>query len=274
MNIAIIGCGYVGYAVAKYWKLGSDFIITATTTTPAKVTTLQEVANKVEIVQSSDVEALKSVLQNQDVVLLSVGPKSRDAYEETYLKTAENIVSVLQHIPTVKQLIYTASYSVYGDRNGSKVDEETPTAPSNPNGQILDKAEQILLSANSDKLRVCILRLGGIYGEGRTLLKIFSRTFGETRPGNGEDTTNWIHLDDIVGAIEFARKQQLNGIYNLVDDAHLSSRELIENLCQKYDKPNVIWDASQTKTRSYNSKVSNEKIKKAGYKLIHAQMIF
>ncbi len=273
MNIAIIGCGYVGYAVAKYWKQDSDLVITATTTTPAKVTTLQEVAN-IEIVKSSDIEALKSVLQNQDVVLLSVGPKSRDAYEETYLKTAENIVSVLQQNPTVKQLIYTASYSVYGDRNGSEVDEETPTAPSNPNGEILDKTEQILLSASSEKLRVCILRLGGIYGEGRTLLKIFSRAFGETRPGSGEDTTNWIHLDDIVGAIEFARQQQLNGIYNLVDDAHHSSKELIENLCNKYNKPNVIWDASQTKTRSYNSRVSNDKIKKAGYNLIHPQIIF
>ncbi|MGB3755105.1 MAG: SDR family oxidoreductase [Rivularia sp. (in: cyanobacteria)] len=274
MNIAIIGCGYVGYAVAKYWKQDSNLVITATTTTPAKVTTLQEVANKVEIVESSDVEALISVLQNQDVVLLSVGPKSRDAYEETYLKTAENIVWVLQQNPTVKQLIYTASYSVYGDRNGSTVDEETPTAPSNSNGEILDKTEQILLSASNEKLRVCILRLGGIYGEGRTLLKIFSRAFGETRPGSGEDTTNWIHLDDIVGAIEFARQQQLQGIYNLVDDAHLSSKELIENLCDKYNKPNVIWDASQTKTRSYNSRVSNDKIKKAGYNLIHPQMIF
>ena len=152
--------------------------------------------------------------------------------------------------------------------------KETPTAPNNPNGEILDRTEQTLLAANSDNLRVCILRLGGIYGEGRTLLKIFSRAFGETRPGNGEDTTNWIHLDDIVGAIEFARSSQLEGIYNLVDDAHLPIRELIDNLCQKYDKPKVTWDASQTKTRAYNSKVSNEKIKLAGYKLIHPQMIF
>ncbi|MGB3656145.1 MAG: SDR family oxidoreductase [Rivularia sp. (in: cyanobacteria)] len=274
MNIAIIGCGYVGYAVAKYWKQNDDLVVTATTTTPERIPTLQEVAEKVEVVQGSNAQALKSVLQNQDVILLSVGPKSRDVYEETYLKTAETIVSVLQQIPTVKQLIYTASYSVYGDRNGAWVDEETPTAPNNPNGEILDRTEQTLLCANSEKLRVCILRLGGIYGEGRTLLKIFSRAFGETRPGNGEDTTNWIHLDDIVGAIEFARSSQLEGIYNLVDDAHLPIRELIDNLCQKYDKPKVTWDASQTKTRAYNSKVSNEKIKLAGYKLIHPQMIF
>ena len=274
MNVAIIGCGYVGFAVAKYWKQNNDLVVTATTTMTAKVSTLQEVANKVEIVEGSDNKSLKAVLQNQDVVLLSVGAKSADSYEETYLKTAENIVSGLKQNPTVKQLIYTASYSVYGDRNGDVVDEETPTAPDNTNGEILNKAEQILLSAQSENLRVCTLRLGGIYGEGRELVKIFSRAFGQTRPGNGEDITNWIHLDDIVGAIEFARREQLSGIYNLVDDAHLPSKELIGNLCQKYDKPDVVWDASQIKTSAYNSLVSNEKIKRAGYKLIHPQMIF
>ncbi|MBF2014257.1 MAG: SDR family oxidoreductase [Rivularia sp. T60_A2020_040] len=274
MNIAIIGCGYVGYAVAKYWKQNDDLVITATTTNSSRVTRLQEVAQRVEIVKGSDAQALKSVLQNQEVVLLSVGAKSSDSYEETYLKTAETIVSVLKQIPTVKQLIYTASYSVYGDENGAWVDEETPIVPTSANGKILNQTEEILLCANSDNLQVCILRLGGIYGEGRELVKIFSRAFGQTRAGNGENTTNWIHLDDIVGAIEFARQHQLQGIYNLVDDAHLSSRELIDNLCQKYDKPNVIWDASQTNNRAYNVKVSNEKIKQAGYKLIHPQMIF
>ncbi|AFY54759.1 NAD dependent epimerase/dehydratase family protein [Rivularia sp. PCC 7116] len=274
MNIAIVGCGYVGYAVAKYWKQNSDLVITATTTTPAKVSALQEVAQKVEVVESSDIKALKSVLKNQDVVLLSVGAKSRDSYEESYLKTAENIVSVLQDNPTVKQLIYTASFSVYGDINAATVDEETPTAPSNANTKILDKAEQILLCASRENLRVCILRLAGIYGEARELVKIFSRAFGETRPGNGETITNWIHLDDIVGAIEFARQQQLDGIYNVVDDARVTSKELIDNLCEKYNKPQVNWDASQTKTRGYNFKVSNQKIKQAGYELIHPQMIF
>ena len=274
MNIAIIGCGYVGYAVANYWKQNSDLVITATTTTQNRVATLEEVANKVEIVKGSDTQALKSILQNQDVVLLSVGAKGPDSYEETYLKTAETIVPILQQTPTIKQLIYTASYSVYGDRNGDWVDEETPTTPSNTSGEILNQTEQILLSANSESLRVCILRLGGIYGEGRELVKIFNRAFGGTRPGTGEDTTNWVHLDDIVGAIDFARQEQLQGIYNLVDDSHLPSRELIHNLSQKYNKPQVTWDASQTKTRPYNAKVSNEKIKQAGYKLIHPQMIF
>ena len=274
MNVAIIGCGYIGYEVAQYWQQKKSFIVTATTTTPERVPVLEAVAQRVLVVKGNDPERLKSVLKNQDAVLLSVGAKDANTYEETYLHTAQTLISVLKQIPSVQQLIYTGSYSVYGDRNGAWVDEESPIAPANPNGQILSDTEQILLSDKNENLRVCILRLGGIYGPGRELVKIFGRVAGTTRPGNGEDTTNWIHLDDIVGAIEFARHHRLEGIYNLVDDAHLTSRELFDRVFEKHNLPNVIWDSTQKSTRPYNAKVSNQKIKDAGYKLIHPQMIF
>jgi len=38
-------------------------------------------------------------------------------------------------------------------------------------------------------MSVCILRLGGIYGPRRELVKIFGRVAGTIRPGNGEDAT-------------------------------------------------------------------------------------
>ncbi len=274
MNVAIIGGGYVGYEVAQYWQQRKSFVVTATTTTPERVPLLEAVAQRVLVVQGNDPDQLKSVLKNQDAVLLSVGAKDANTYEETYLHTAQTLVSVLKQIPSVEQLIYTGSYAVYGDRNGTWVDEESPIAPANPNGQILSDTEQVLLSDKNENLRVCILRLGGIYGPGRELVKIFGRVAGTTRPGNGEDATNWIHLDDIVGAIEFARRNRLEGIYNLVDDAHLTSRELHDRVCEKHNLPNVIWDSTQKSTRPYNAKVSNQKIKDAGYKLIHPQMIF
>jgi len=123
----------------------------------------------------------------------------------------------------VRQLIYTGSYAVYGDREGAWVDEASPVAPANPNGHSCE-TEQVLLSASSDDMSVCILRLGGIYGPRRELVKIFGRVAGTIRPGNGEDATNWIHLDDIVAAIKFARQHRLQGIYNLVDGASNQSR--------------------------------------------------
>ncbi len=274
MNVAIIGCGYVGYKVAQYWQQKMDFVVSVTTTSPERVPALESVSQRVVVTRGNDLDNLKSVLHNQDVVLLSVGARGGEVYEETYLQTAQSLVSSLQQIKSVKQLIYTGSYAVYGDRNGVWVDEETPLAPANLNAQILRKTEDVLLSASSENLRVCIFRLGGIYGTGRELLKIFSRYSGATRPGNGEDITNWIHLDDIVGAIEFARHRRLQGIYNLVDDAHLTSRDLLEGLFEKHNLPKVKWDTSIKSTRPYNAWVSNEKLKEAGYQLIHPQMIF
>ena len=274
MNVAIIGCGYVGYKVAQYWQQKMNFVVSVTTTSPERVPALQSVSQRVLVTCGNDLDSLKSVLHNQDVVLLSVGAKGGEVYEETYLQTAQALVSSLQQIKSVKQLIYTGSYAVYGDRNGVWVDEETPLAPANLNAQILRKTEDVLLSASNENLRVCIFRLGGIYGTGRELVKIFSRYSGETRPGNGEDITNWIHLDDIVGAIEFARHHRLQGIYNLVDDAHLTSRDLLDSLFEKHNLPKVKWDTSIKNTRPYNAWVSNEKLKEAGYKLIHPQMIF
>ncbi|OUL31871.1 NAD(P)-dependent oxidoreductase [Nostoc sp. RF31YmG] len=274
MNIAIIGCGYVGYAVAKYWQDKTNFTVTATTTSPTRVLALQAVAQNVIVTKGNDPDGLRSVLKNQDVVLLSVAAKGADFYEEAYLQTAKTLVSILPEIPSIKQLIYTGSYSVYGDQNGAFVDEETTVTPSSPNGKILQETEEVLLSASSNNLHVCILRLGGIYGTGRELIKIFGRLSGTTRPGNGDDITNWIHLDDIVGTIEFARQHNWQGIYNVVDDAHLISRELFDTVLAKHNLPQIIWDTSLQSNRPYNAWVSNQKIKNAGYQLIHPQMIF
>jgi nucleoside-diphosphate-sugar epimerase len=274
MNIAIIGCGYVGCAIAKYWQQKTNFVVTATTTTPARISELQAVAQKVIVTKGNDPEGLKRVLENQDVVLLSVAAKSGEFYQEVYLETAKTLISILPEMSNIRQLIYTGTYSIYGDRNGAIVDEETAVKPSSPNSIILQQTEEVLLSAASDNLRVCILRLGGIYGTGRELIKIFGRLAGSTRPGTGNNITNWIHLDDIVGVIDFAHQHNWQGIYNVVDDAHLLNRELFNNLFTQHNLPPIIWDASQQSNRQYNVWVSNQKIKDAGYNLIHPQIIF
>ncbi len=272
MNVAIIGCGYIGKAIAHYWRQQLGFVVTATTTTPERVALLEEVAQRVVVVKGDDPAGLLSVLQDQETVLLSVGAKNANVYEQTYLHTAQTLVSVLKQVPQVRQLIYTGTYSVYGDRDGEWVDESSPVAPANANCEILSQTEQVLLSASSNNLKVCILRLGGIYGPGRELVKIFGRVAGTTRPGDGSDATNWIHLDDIVGAIEFARSNRLQGIYNLVDDAYLTTGELLDRVCEQHHLPKVVWDASSKSVRPQNARVKNQKIKDVGYQLIHRQI--
>ncbi|MEG5017256.1 MULTISPECIES: NAD-dependent epimerase/dehydratase family protein [unclassified Microcoleus] len=271
MKVAIVGCGYVGTATAKHLRGKSDYTVTATTTTAARVVELEGVAQRVAVLKGNDKDAMTAVLQEQDAVMLCVGAPNPHAYRESYLDTATTLVAVLQQIPTVKQVIYTGTYSVYGDRQGELVNEESPVAPANPNGEIIAETERVLLAASSPNLHVCILRLGGIYGPGRELVKIFRGWAGSTRPGRGEDATNWVHRDDIVGGLTFALENQLQGIYNLVGDVSLSSGELLDRIFEANNLPKVSWDGSPS-VRPYNARVSNQKIKAAGYQFVHPEI--
>jgi nucleoside-diphosphate-sugar epimerase len=272
MKVAIVGCGYAGTATARHLRGKSDCTVTATTTTASRVSELESVAQRVVVLKGNDAGAIASLLQDQDAVMLCVGARNADAYRESYLETATTLVSVLQQTPTVKQVIYTGTYSVYGDCQGKVVDEESPVAPANPNGEILAETERVLLAASNPNLQVCILRLGGIYGPGRELVKIFGRWAGTTRPGAGEDATNWVHRDDIVGGLTFALDNRLQGIYNLVGDVSLSSSELLDRIFETHNLPKVSWDTSVSSVRPYNARVSNLKIKAAGYQFIHPEI--
>ena len=272
MNVAIIGCGYVGTAVARLWQQ-QGLNVTATTTTPERLPELNAVVQRAIVLKGDDAKTLQAELNNQQVLFLSVGAPNAQAYEFTYLTTARTLASILPHCPHLRQLIYTSSYALYGNQQGQWVDETLPLAPASRNAEILAESEQILLNAASEHLRVCIFRLAGIYGPGRELVKIFRRIANTTQPGDGNNPSNWVHLDDIVGAVEFARQMRLEGIYNLVNDRPLPRRELIQRVCDRNNLPPVTWDSTQPSRRPYNAKVSNQKLKQAGYRFIHPEIV-
>ncbi len=275
MKIVIIGCGYVGSAIARLWQQQGHQVI-VTTTSPEKVATLKTIASEVVIAQGGDLDVLKQVIKDQKIILLCTAAKQRtvESYRQSYLATAKNIIRAIKDTSSVKQLIYTSSYGILGNKNGAWTDEAAPVEPINELGAILAQTEQVLLSTVKSDLKVCIFRLSGIYGKGRELIKIFRSRAGTNRPGNGRDYTNWIHLDDIVNGIEFARQKQLSGIYNLNSDEILSTGEFFNRLFATHNLPSITWDSSQPSLRPYNLKLDNQKLKAAGFKLVHPQIIF
>jgi nucleoside-diphosphate-sugar epimerase len=264
----VIGCGYVGKAVAAHWvQQGLD--VTATTTRSERLSELEAIAHHAQVLRADHPDALKDTISGHDTVLLSIGAPNQDAYEQTYLGTAKSLAAVI-HDTSVQQVIYTGSCAVYGDQQGQRVDESVAIAPLTPRHQILAQTERLLLDTATAQHPICILRLGGIYGPGRSLLRIFGRVAGTTRPGDGSEPSNWTHLDDIVGGIDFARTHRLNGLYNLVQPNPPSRRDLIDLVCDVHGLQPVQWDPKQPGTRSYNAVVSNHKIVDAGYRFVHS----
>lgn len=267
MKTAVIGCGYVGKTVAHLWK-AKGFDVLATTTSPERINELSEVANQVVVLKGTEEQKLAAALADREVALLCVGSKRGANYRETYLSTAQAIAKVLPHT-SVRQLIYTSTCSIYGQNSGAWINETIPPNPSTENGEIIEATEQTLLAAASPELKVCILRLGGIYGPRRTVENIYSRIAGKTMPGKGEEAANWVHLLDILGAIDWAQERQLSGIYNVVQDEIPTRRELIAEVCRREGLEPVQWDGDENAGRGRNIRLSNQKLKSTGYQFEH-----
>jgi nucleoside-diphosphate-sugar epimerase len=276
-NIAVLGCGYVGNALAESWQEQGHFV-TGTTTSKERIALLARTLSKAVLAKGADYSAMQSLLQDQSTLVVSIAPTGFQeadtaAYETTYISTTQNLVKVLSQAPNVTQIIYLSSCSVYGDRQGEWVDEASQIAPTEQRSQVIHESEKIILQAANEQQKVCILRLGGIYGPGRELVGMFGGLAGMTMPGKGDRFINWIHRDDIIGAIEFARLNELQGIYNLVDDSRLTVKEQVSRVCARYDLPQVKWDSSQLSLQRKSVQVSNHKLKVAGYELIHPQLL-
>ena len=122
-------------------------------------------------------------------------------YRRVYLQGARNLVAWLAPTPPAK-FVYTSSSSVYGQNDGSLVDETAPTEPPNETSRVLVETERVFLDAARERnFPAVVLRVAGIYGPGRGWwFKQFLA--GEARiEGEGLRTLNMIHRDDVAGCI-------------------------------------------------------------------------
>lgn len=276
-KVTVMGCGYVGKAVVSYWyKKG--YYVTGTTTKEEKISDLETITHRPIVMRGDDLEAVEKVINNQETILVSIAPISdrqvdAEAYAQTYLPTAKNLVTALKNNSTVKQVIYLSSGSVYGNKKGEWVDETSPLDTETNYNKVLVEAEKIILGLNREDINVCVLRLGGIYGPGRELNKRIGRMAGQNLPGDGNNYVAWIHLDDIVSAVEFINKKGCEGIYNLVNDLKLTSKELCDLICDRQQLERVTWDESKPPFSALNARVDNSKIKEEGYQFIYADTL-
>ncbi len=252
MKLLLVGAGYVGLAFLKH--LGKEFCeIFITTTDENKVQMLKAYGHHVIMIDS--LEEATSVC---DAMIILVAPHKNSTYEETYLNTAKRVVKSLQGRTKPFYIIYTSSTSVCEGIEGEWIFEDTKLCPKSDNAKILLETEKVYLDSGAD---VCVLRMGGIYGPGRELEARALRLVGKQMQGSGEEYTNHIHLEDIVKALEFFLEHHLKGVYYLVNDAHPTRKELYGE--------GPIWSY---KNNGLGYKVSNQKIKEAGFVFSHPNL--
>ena len=106
------------------------------------------------------------------------------------------------------RVIYISSTGVYGQTDGTWVDESTECRPTRAGGQACLAAEQLLLQS-AWAARTLILRLAGIYGPQR-LPRLRQLQSGESLDTAPLGLLNLIHVDDAAQVVRQVADQALS----------------------------------------------------------------
>lgn len=257
----IAGCGYVGGRVAEKWRTSGMgvFAITRSELKAEELKTagispvLFDLAQPTPILQLPDV----------DVVLWSVGfeRSSGASRQAIWIDGLQRLLTALPPRREPRRILYTSSTSVYGDRHGQDVDENTLPDPTSEGGLACLSAERLLQKfAAENGACVSILRLAGIYGPDRLLRRITDLQSNAPLTSPPDEWLNLIHVDDAVTAIDcISRLDSPPRLVNVVSSHSVTRRQYYTALAQLADAPPPTFAAAsadaQTSRRGGNRRV-------------------
>jgi nucleoside-diphosphate-sugar epimerase len=264
MKIAIFGCDYIGFALAENF-VKHNHVVTAITKTAKTLNHVKPIVKKSTIFDGNDINGIAAIIKENDIIILTVTADRLQDYENTYLQMAQCIKKAALNLSIPKTIIFTSKSLIYGDHQGMWVDEDASLNAKDEEAKILIDTENTILSLRDLQWKTCILRLAQIYGPGRELQKIITGVQDNQLAGNGSFYTNMVLINDVINAVNYVIDHNLHGIFNISDDDHPTRLELTDYLCKKSNLPPVKWDAKKADMTDVNKRVSNYRIKEAGF---------
>lgn len=199
-------------------------------------------------------------------LLLSIPP---DAAGDPVAATHGGDIAAL---PTLRWVGYLSATSVYGDRAGGWVDEDSPLDPSSERGRRRVIAEDAWRDLHRRfGVPVHIFRLAGIYGPRRSAFDAVRQGRAQRidKPGH---VFSRIHVADIVAALRASMARPDPGaIYNLADDEPAPPEAVVANASALLGLPApplvpLAAAALSPTARSFydeNKRIANRRLKEA-----------
>jgi len=256
-RILIAGCGYVGRATADLFHAASWDAEgwTASKKSAAALSTRPYPVYQVDISNRDQVAEHPGTF---DAVIHCASSRGGgvESYRQIYLNGVRNLLD--RFVGT--KMLFTSSTSVYAQRDGSWVTEESETKPACETGGVLLETEKLVLDR-----RGTVARLSGIYGPGRSAL--LSKFLAGTAIIDPEKDryVNQVHRDDIASAlfVLVSGEWQQRQIYNVVDNQPMLQSDCYRWLAERLNRPLPPIRAltEQPKRGGTNKRVSNAKLR-------------
>ena len=263
-RILIAGCGYIGQAAADLFHAAGWVVEgwTRSTESAASLSAKPYPVREVDVSQADQVAEYGPAAAGFDEVVHCASSSGGDAemYRKVYLDGARNL---RETFPGSK-LLFTSSTSVYAQRDGSWVTEESDAKPMRETSRVLLETERLVLADSG-----VVARLAGIYGPGRSaLLNKFLKGTAIIDPET-DRFVNQVHRDDIAAALFLllSREAEIAQIYNVVDDQPILQSECYRWLAQRLNRPlpPIGRSMQERKRGDSNKRVSNAKLRVLGW---------
>jgi len=262
-RILIAGCGYVGQATADLFH-AAGWDAEGWTASEKSAAALSAKPYPIYQVDISNRDQVAEHPGTFDAVVHCASSRGGglESYRQIYLNGVRNLLDRFVGI----KMLFTSSTSVYAQRDGSWVTEESETEPARETGRVLLEAEKVMLGRGGT-----VARLSGIYGPGRSAL--LSKFLAGTAIIDPEKNrfVNQVHRDDIASALFLlvSGEWQERQIYNVVDDQPMLQSDCYRWLAQRLNRPlpSVKELTEQRKRGDANKRVSNAKLRSLGWTL-------
>lgn len=234
----LIGYGDIASRVAPL-LLDLGFAVTGVRRSPERA----ELVPDVQVV-AGDVTSVETwaqlLAEPWDLVVVTLTPTeySVAGYEAGYVKPMQALATAWHSLrndsASAPLLMYVSSSSVWGVRDGSWVDENTPAQPDSQTGEQLLRAEQVVAEVG---MPYVVVRASGIYGPGR------ERMYAALQRGDYTITPAWanrIHADDLALVLQHLALQhfmgaELESLYIATEDKPLQGDDYIRQLASELD---------------------------------------
>jgi len=251
-QISILGCGWLGFPLAKA-LLANGFSVKGSTTSESKLSTLKSVGIESFLISldSKNVNgAVEDFLNGSETLVIDIPPQlnrknsdsSTDPSSALGMVFVEKIKKLIPHIEksTVKNVLFVSSTSVYGEVIGT-INEETNPKPDTESGKQLLEVEKILQS--NSNFTTTVLRFGGLIGEDRNPINFLA---GKENLENPKTKINFIHQEDCIGIIlKIITSDSWNETYNGVCPFHPTREAYYSQKATELGLPLPLFDHSK-----------------------------
>lgn len=163
---------------------------------------------------------------------------------DSRVNITQNIYQLVGKLKTKpRTLINASAIGFYGSCADEELDENSP-AKSEFTSKLCSLWEGEAKEIENLGVRVCILRFGIVLGKnGGALAKMlpaFKIGLGG-RIGSGKQFMSWVHIDDVIGVINFVvLNENLSGVFNVTSPNAVCNSDFTKTLARTLDRPAIF----------------------------------